>query len=195
MSVLSHYTQKNEIDGSPAVPFLNSCVNKNEVCVKVDPVECGHLPIIFIESSIVDKLNYKSIDYKTLFARYCQFYSSTKDIQDFNSIIGVDESIAISVLNKKMNNKSFYSFLTFPLGENDYAREAVKLSERLSKYHSKKEPYIIENNENGFFIIMNENSFVDFDSMYKSLCRDLCERMLQFIDESFVYQSAYFKSL
>ena len=193
MSVISYFQQKNDIDGNSVVPFNYNSASGflTEVAVDNNMV----LPIVFIESSIVDKLKYKSIDYKRLFARYCNLGASKKDIEEFNNIIGAEESIALSVLNRKMKNVSYYKFLNFSLSENDYAREALKLADRLTGYYSNNATYVIENDENGFFIIMNENSFIDFDTMYRSLSRDLCERMLQFIDESFVYQSVYFKSL
>lgn len=169
------------------------------------------LPIIAIPRSIIAKMEYKKLDYKEIVASL-PLRSSYEVIDDsidggrvsLSSVIGMEDAISVYALTSKLLtygdsvNKSIYRIIDFTLSENDYKNEVTKIANHLSARSSSglySRAYDIESDNNGFYIIMNDNSFTDYDSMYKELSRELCVRMLQSIDESFVYRSVFFKAL
>lgn len=166
------------------------------------------LPVVFIPQYVVDKLKALKLDYKEVFGKlgYERFSSIKSDtpndnpesrrIKEFTKIVGINECIALEALNKKMfdDRESIQSFINFDLTESDYVKEILKLTEQLSRVNDEK-AYHIENDTNCFFVIMNYNSFSTFNETYKEMSKELCSRLLDFIDESFVYQSVFFKSL
>lgn len=180
------------------------------------------LPIIFIPSFTKKKLTALGHDYKRVFkdigfgrivdAGCSSIFDDTVDsdkkqsIKHFNSLVSIDESILISILNNRMgrglngivqDTYPIQDYITFNLSENDYlATLANKLIPALSQSTNVDEnPYTIERDNECIYIIMNTNSFYDFDNTYKLLSRELCEMLLGLVDDSFVFQSAYFKCL
>lgn len=181
------------------------------------------LPIIFIPSFTKKKLTALGYDYKAVFKAIgfdrlssSNYYMEISDvntpsnykkaIKHFNSLVSIDESILISVLNTRMgrgllgrvnDTSPIQDYITFNLSENDYlATLANKLIPALSQSNEVNEkPFTIEKDNECIYIIMNTNSFYDFDNTYKLLSRELCEMLLGLIDDSFVFQSAFFKCL
>jgi hypothetical protein len=177
------------------------------------------LPIIFIPSFTKKKLEALGHDYKKVFKDLGYYRISgvnyrwddngidyKKSIKHFNSLVSIDESILISVLNNRMGRglnghvqetSPVQDYITFNLSENDYlATLANKLIPALSQSTSVDEnPYTIEKDNECIYIIMNTNSFYDFDNTYKVLSRELCEMLLGLVDDSFVFQSAFFRCL
>lgn len=178
------------------------------------------LPIIFIPSFTKKKLEALGHDYKRVFKDLGYYRISgvnygwdttidyKKSIRDFNSLVGIDESILISVLNNRMgrglngyvnDTSPVQDYITFNLSEVDYlATLANKLIPALSQSSDNigsDNPFTIEKDNECIYIIMNTNSFYDFDNTYKVLSRELCEMLLGLVDDSFVFQSAYFKCL
>lgn len=179
-------------------------------------------PIIALPRSIVDKLKYKGIDYKDIVARLPLLGANRMQILGDNEplmigeidpnpldlskslagYIGMEDAISVYSLTKKLlsnvngvNNRTIFSIINFELGESDYNREIVNLASAMSTECSEFNRFDIESDSNGFYIILNNNSFIDYDSMYNDLSRELCVRMLQTINESFVYRSVFFRSL
>ena len=177
------------------------------------------LPVIAIPRSIITKLEYKKLDYKEIISKlpiYNNYYSDVQEMmgevkvnekslpKSLTAYIGIEDAISVFALTSKLlsyednTNASIYRLIDFTLSENDYKNEVIKISNHLSSRVSNglySKPFDIESDNNGFYIIMNDNSFTDYDSMYKELSRELCVRMLQSIDESFVYRSVFFKAL
>lgn len=180
------------------------------------------LPIIYVPSFTKKKLTALGHDYKRVFKdigfgrivdnNLYNIFDDTVDpnkkqsIKVFNSLVSIDESILISVLNNRMgrglngivqDTYPIQDYITFNLSEKDYlATLANKLIPALSQSDTVDEnPFTIEKDNECIYIIMNTNSFYDFDNTYKLLSRDLCEMLLGLVDDSFVFQSAYFKCL
>ena len=170
------------------------------------------LPVVVIPRSIVDKFDYKKIDYKkaiastTISTLHAMGYNDgeNKISKEVIDAVGLEDAISIYALTKKIltngdqANHSIYEIINFTLSENDYNKEIINLSHGLSSDcldNVNKKRFDIESDANGFYIIMNDNSFIDFSSMYKDLSREMCVRMLQYIDESFVYRSVFFRAL
>lgn len=178
------------------------------------------LPIIFIPSYTKKKLEALGHDYKRVFKDLGYYRISNvnglisesgkedykKSIKHFNSLVSIDESILISVLNNRMgrglngvvqHTTPIQDYITFNLSENDYlATLANKLIPSLSQSSDVNDnPFTIEKDNECIYIIMNSNSFYDFDNTYKVLSRELCEVLLGLVDDSFVFQSAFFKCL
>ncbi len=178
------------------------------------------LPIIFIPSFTKKKLEALGHDYRRVFKDLGYYRVSNvngyiaeeskedykKSIKHFNSLVSIDESILISVLNNRMGRGlngvvqhtiPIQDYITFNLSENDYlATLANKLIPALSQTTNIDEnPFTIEKDNECIYIIMNTNSFYDFDNTYKVLSRELCEILLGLVDDSFVFQSAFFKCL
>lgn len=175
------------------------------------------LPIIFIPSFTKKKLEVLGHDYKRVFKDLGYYRISgvnygwdttidyKKSIRHFNSLVSIDESILISVLNNRMGRglngvvqttTPIQDYITFNLSENDYlATLANKLIPALSQSDVDENPFTIEKDNECIYIIMNTNSFYDFDNTYKVLSRELCEMLIGLVDDNFVFQSAYFKCL
>lgn len=192
MSVLSHF--KNTSYGSIMIH---------------EPGWSSRLPVVFIPQYVVDKLTALKLDYKEVFGKlgYNGFYrgygeldegtgGTNNKLKEFTKIVGINECIALEALNRKMFNGdcSIQSFFNYSLSESDYVKEILKITEQLSRVSDEK-TYTIENNSDCFFVIMKYNSFSTFNETYKEMSKELCSELLDFIDESFVYQSVFFKSL
>lgn len=211
MGVLSLYQSKDTTDTAANTGSLSG----------VNPLSnygiITQLPIVALPRSIVDKLDYKKIDYKDIIGRLPLFKS--EELEDplvgagktkkesLSKYIGLEDAIAVYSLTKyllsyvpNICNSSIFDILDFNLCENDYRSEVIKLNEVLSTNNSNSlfksgKEFDIESDDNGFYIILNDTSFINFSKTYKELSRELCVRMLQSIDESFVYRSVFFKAL
>lgn len=191
MSVLSHY--KN-VEGYERTQGL--------LANKYSP-----LPVVFIPHYVVEKLKAYNLNYQDVFGKLGYEHTRRYDceitksrVSDFMKVVGSKEAFAIEALNRKMfstggnYSQCIQSFINFSLSESDYRKEINNMTEQLSKIDNCK-PYHIENNTDCFFIIMNNNSFTSFSDTYRNMSKELCDKLLDFIDESFVYQSCFFKSL
>lgn len=215
MGVLSLYQSKDMTDTATNTGSLSG----------INPISnygiTTLLPIVAIPRSIIDKLEYKKIDYKDLIGRLplvteneltaedadevTGIGSSTKE--SLSKYVGLEDAISIYALTRyllsyipNVCNSSIFNILNFNLCENDYRSEVIKLNDALSSNNSNslfkdKRCFDIESDNNGFYIILNDTAFINFSTTYKELSRELCVRMLQSIDESFVYRSVFFKAL
>lgn len=182
----------------------------------------GTLPIIFVPSFTVSKLKAMGRDYKAEFLKLGmnsmftdkwlfnsnddkELQARKNDVNEFMKLVGTDEALLIEVLNKYMGRDKLgvsrthpiQTYINFALNENDYNRI---LTSRLfpslsSNQQASTKPYEIVIDKDAFFIIMNANAFQQFDLTQKKLSRELCESLLGFVDESFVFQSVFYKSL
>lgn len=196
MNILSHFRQH---------PRLN-----RSTTVRVNELDTTTLPVVFIPYFIVEKLKAYNLDYKEVFGKLhynLEFEWESTDtkvnaINEFNKTVGLKESTLLSILNRRMLQDSMtqsyqsciQSFINFELTDADYSKGLIDLTNQLSIL-SDSDEYSIENNNNCFFIILNSNSFAMYEDTYKKMSKDLCKRLLAFIDESFIYQSCFFKSL
>lgn len=199
-------TVYNKMDSNKNHPWYESGIKMNSLD--------NTLPIVFVPEFTVKKLKALGLDYKTEFSKlgmnnsYSELSKEDLDksnIKTFNNLIGIDESILIQVLNIRMcrglNNRYYEThpiqkYLTFMLNESDYNTTVVnKLIPTLSVRVDEKDYYTIDRDANCIYIIMNTNSFYNFDEMYKTLSKELCEMLLGLVDDSFVFQSVYFNTL
>ena len=197
-------------------PITSTSSNRGSLDVYEAPILLGGgvslLPVVAIPRSIVDKFDYKKIDYRKAIASTVITTmnvlgyedSEIKHSKEVIDAVGLEDAVSIYALTKKIlsgdnhSNSSIYEIINFTLSENDYNKEIINLSHSLSSGcldNVNKKCFDIESDANGFYIIMNDNSFIDFSSVYKDLSREMCVRMLQYIDESFVYRSVFFRAL
>lgn len=155
------------------------------------------LPVMFIPSTVVDRIIFNGLDYKTLCAGVVcnDLTRSDEGVAEFNRVVGLTESINVEVLNNRLVNNTtgidtLFKVINFPLTENESNSYLTAVMERMSMHYDVPE-YKIETDANGIFIIMNDNFFMDKD-IYIRLSRDVAIAMLDAgMDESFVYQSAF----
>lgn len=180
------------------------------------------LPIIFVPCYTVAKLSAMGRDYKkeflklgmnSMYTEKTLFHTDSKEadvsklvIKEFMKLVGTDEAISIEVLNRFMGKDKnsvsrthpIQTYINFTLSENDYNSTLTsRLIPSLSSSYNmdSTKPYEIVIDKDAFFIIMNANAFHQFDLTQKNLSRELCESLLGFVDESFVFQSVFYKSL
>lgn len=174
------------------------------------------LPVLFIPYFVRDKLAAKSItveDFVKMLPvineeeKLHHMYNDTmaeleeehnKLLDEVMTVIGISDMTAMQSLNNVMfsggSHTSMYRLLNYHLNENVNNSEFIKLKSSMSNLSDGSE-YTIEKLDDCFIIIMNNNSMTMLDETYKKLCEDLCRVMLKFVDESFVFQSVFFKSL
>ncbi len=174
-----------------------------------------YLPIVFVPKFTVDRLNamgrcYKE-EFKKLGARgILNSHKYDEDLNKpailaFSKLLGSEESMLIETLNKRMlrgiRNSNYklepiQKYLAYSLDEAVYRQTLVdKLIPRLSVEPAVVNYYSIEKDSDYIYIIMNTNSFYNFEDMYMKLSKELCEMMLGLIDDSFVFQSVFFDTL
>jgi len=164
----------------------------------------GRLPVAFVPNYILQKL-------KSIHPDYLGVIDKTINIEyggvDYNmsDAIGSLDARALEVLNISLhtNNKNdswigrLHSFSTIDYyNEPDKCKqELLNICDMMTDTSCREEPYRIERGANSIVVVLNDNFYIKPNETYLNMSKDLCEYMLDYIDERIVFQSVFYKAV
>ena len=168
------------------------------------------LPVVAVPRFLIDKIKALGYDYRNVIDGTIQFdmvrgnicTSESKDVREsITDIIGYNDTRALYLINRHMNSRSggnvLSSIYDFKVGdyysEVDKSRADLLDVMNMMKANTSDCDYEFTVSSNSVFIIMNDSFFNEPDKVYRNMSRDLCEYMLDFIDERFIFQSEFYK--
>ena len=168
------------------------------------------LPVVAVPRFIVDKIESLGYDYKRVIDSTINMPIDMGGVDDDESplkkditdVIGYTDTRVLYLINRHMMSNCMNCVEQVPMHEfkvgNYYNEVDRSRSEMLDIIDMMDTPsdkceYEFSVSGNSVFIIMNDSFFSEPDKVYRKMSRDLCEYMLDFIDERLIFQSVFYK--